>query len=397
MASPVAASSVAVSNDVCWLAIGGVWGLDTVALGRLKRFWPDPTEAMAALGDGADALQGIVRPSHRARIRSEVRCLGPAQVGHDLAVAGALVFDTTANRAFDRLDLDADWPPAISVLGVVGHLSERPSVAIVGMRKCSNLGAAFARSLAGSLVETGAVVVSGLAFGIDRAAHAGALDVGGPTVAVLAGGVSNVSPRRHQSIADSIVRSGGALVSHVPPRSPSPGWRFPVRNRLIAGLADVVVVVEAAFRGGALSTARHARDLGRTVMAVPGRPGDPHCEGTNALIADGAEVCRNVDDVLTAISLARPEPIRFHTSRSGPVSEPAGLSPSSETAQERPEALSAKQRSVLDLIGTNPILVDEVIDGADVEASEVIAALACLELAGVITFPTPATTVRTSA
>jgi DNA processing protein len=180
------------------------------------------------------------------------------------------------------------------------------SVAIVGARAATPLGAAFTRTLARDLAAAGLTIVSGLARGIDTAAHAGALAAGGRTVAVLGSGIDVVYPRENASLADAIA-AAGLLASQYPPGTAPQPFHFPRRNATIAGWSRLVVVVEAGEKSGALITARLALDEGREVMAVPGHPSQPCSAGTNALLRDGAALVRDAGDVLAELGLpARP-------------------------------------------------------------------------------------------
>jgi DNA processing protein len=193
-------------------------------------------------------------------------------------------------------------PP--ETLWVVGDAAtcDGPMVAIVGARAASADGKAVAWTLAGDLARAGLVVVSGLARGIDRAAHDGALDAGGKTVAVLGTGVDVVYPAEHAALAARIA-SHGALVSELPPGTPPRPAHFPLRNRIIAGLARAVVVVEAGEKSGALITAREALDQGRDVMAVPGRVPGGRYQGSHALIKDGAKLVESAVDILQELGV----------------------------------------------------------------------------------------------
>lgn len=177
-----------------------------------------------------------------------------------------------------------------------------PVVAVVGARGASASGSAFAQRLAGSLAAAGVCVASGLARGIDAGAHAGALERGGRTVAVLGCGIDRDYPAATSALAARIA-TAGAVISEYPPGTPPAPYRFPERNRIVAALADVTVVVEAAARSGALITARLALELGRDVMAVPGSPWLSGSEGVNALLRDGAPPVVGPDDVLVALGL----------------------------------------------------------------------------------------------
>jgi DNA processing protein len=176
-------------------------------------------------------------------------------------------------------------------------LAAQRAVAIVGTRTASSTGKRFAAALAQACAANGIGVVSGLARGIDAAAHERALEANGTTIAVLGTGLDIVYPARHRALQEQIAQLG-LLITEVPPGSRGHGGTFPLRNRMIAALAEVTVVVEAGKESGALITARVANDLGRTVCAVPGSVAAPECAGTNALIRDGAQVLLSPDDLL---------------------------------------------------------------------------------------------------
>lgn len=189
--------------------------------------------------------------------------------------------------------------PAVARLWVEGRTPDatQPAIAVVGSRAASAAGCARAVQFAGQLVQEGYAIISGGAFGIDAAAHRGALDAGGPTFAVLGCGVDVIYPDRHASLFAALVAAGGGLLSEYQPgTAPRPG-QFPARNRIIAALSDAVLVVEAQHRSGALGTARHAEKLGRPVLAVPGTV------GTDALIAAGrALAVTSADDLRDALA-----------------------------------------------------------------------------------------------
>ena len=182
-----------------------------------------------------------------------------------------------------------DPPPALWVRGALDPGEGAHAVAIVGARAATSLGQSFARVLAADLAAAGLTIVSGLARGIDTAAHVGALEAGGRTVAVLGSGIDRPYPHQNAGLAEAIAATG-ALVSEFPPGTEPWKSNFPRRNRTIAGWSRLVVVVEAGERSGALITARVALEEGRDVMAVPGHPSVPAAAGTNALLRDGAAV-----------------------------------------------------------------------------------------------------------
>ena len=262
-----------------------------------------------------------------------------------------------SSKLYPRLLAELHDPPAqLYVRGDVAVLSG-PAVAIVGARSCSAYGAQVARSVAGELAAAGLVVVSGLARGIDAEAHRGTLAVSGRTVAVLGCGIDRDYPRSHSELARRI-RADGAVVSEYPPGVEPAPWRFPARNRIIAGLCAATVVVEARERSGALITADFALELGRDVFAVPGEITSALSAGTNDLLRQGAAPLLSAADVLAALGFesdVRPLP---------PLS-PAGA-------------------QVLRILADGPRDADAVSRSSGRSTAEVAAVLVELELAGVV-------------
>jgi DNA processing protein len=273
----------------------------------------------------------------------------------------------------DCLRTLADTPPVLSVRGQV-ELLHGPAVAVVGARNASANGCVFARRLAHALAAAGVVVVSGLARGIDTAAHEGALAAGGATVSVVATGVDIAYPPENAALMEQIATSG-AVVSERPLGAIGRAKDFPRRNRVIAGLSLGVVVVEAAPASGSLITARLALDYGREVMAVPGSPMDPRHRGTNQLLREGAHLVENAADVLAVLGSMpprRPPPVR---AARVPQSEPRKVAPARAVS---PAGLADR---VLAALGPAPLAVDELIRECDAAASEMQAVLLELELA----------------
>jgi DNA processing protein len=262
-----------------------------------------------------------------------------------------------------RLTEIPDPPPA---LFVDGNLPQGPTVAIVGSRKASPTGLAVARSLGKALGERDVCVVSGLALGVDAASHQGSLDGGGPTVGVLGCGIDVVYPRSNRRLFEKVRESGAIISEYYLGESPL-AWRFPARNRIIAGLGEVLVVVEAAEKSGALITARHALDAGRDVWAVPGPPGVPECRGSNKLLADGAGVLWDIPEFVEAIA---PEPIR---ERGENVGEP-----------HIPEELPENEARALAGVGFESTSVDVAAGRSGLAVQDLLSALALLELKGYV-------------
>ncbi|HEX8621973.1 MAG TPA: DNA-processing protein DprA [Allosphingosinicella sp.] len=256
-------------------------------------------------------------------------------------------------------------PPALIAKG---HLTllDRPGVAMVGARNASAAACRFARSLAQALGEAGAVIVSGLARGIDSAAHDGALETG--TIAVVAGGIDIFYPPENEARQRAIAERG-LIVSEQPPGVEPRSRHFPSRNRIIAGLAHGTVVVEAAPRSGSLITARCAAEAGREVMAVPGSPLDPRAQGCNQLIREGATLVQSADDVLEAINPSRIRPFR-QPERDFGVPEVSA------------EADDAAREAVSALLNATPVPVDELVRQSALAPAIVQTVLLELELAG---------------
>jgi DNA protecting protein dprA len=172
------------------------------------------------------------------------------------------------------------------------------TVAIVGTRKPSAYGREIATKIASECAKNGIVVVSGLALGIDSIAHRAAIDSGGKTIAILANGVDKIYPRSHEDLGQKILQTNGAILSEYPNNTPARPWQFLARNRIVSGLADAVVIIEAASRSGTLSTANHALDQGKEIFAVPGNITSPLSAGCNQLIKNGANPLTSVEDLL---------------------------------------------------------------------------------------------------
>jgi len=202
---------------------------------------------------------------------------------------------------------DLESPPSVYVLG---QTTTAPAVAVVGTRRCTRYGLSLAEGFGRALAQSGWTTVSGLARGIDAAAHRGTLGGNGEAVAVLGSGIDVVYPTENGELYRSIIAGLGAVISEYPPGTPPDRWRFPARNRLIAAIASAVVVVEAGNKGGALITARLAAELGRPVFAVPGDVDRAASVGCNLLIRDGAIPALGVEDLIEELQLVLGKPPR---------------------------------------------------------------------------------------
>jgi DNA processing protein len=344
-----------------WLTLARTENVGPVTFDQLLRQFGEPARALAALPALA-ARGGRVQPlSIPPRARIEAELAAGERLGARLICACEPDFP-------DLLAALDPPPPLIWVRGDAGLL-QRPAVAVVGARIASAAGQRFARDLARQIGEAGYPVVSGMARGVDGAAHEGALASG--TIAVLGGGVDDTYPPEHAALYARLVAQG-CVVSESPPGARAQARDFPRRNRLISGLALAVVVVEAELRSGSLITARLAAEQGREVLAVPGSPLDPRAKGTNDLIRQGAALCEGVEDVLRAIaampSLREPEPDRYR----GPPAETDAVEAGLDALRERIAALASP----------TPVSRDELVRVTGAPTAAVYAALMELALAG---------------
>ena len=259
-------------------------------------------------------------------------------------------------------------PPLITVRGSSAVLV-RPAVAVVGSRNASIAGRKFAMQIAAGVGAADFVVASGLARGIDAAAHEAALATG--TVAVFAGGLAHPYPPENVDLAERIAGNGGALVSEMPVGHTPRGKDFPRRNRIISGMSVAVVVVEGALRSGSLITARRAADQGRLVFAVPGSPLDPRAGATNLLIKEGAHIVTGIEDILTEIQpmLGRPP-------------EPPALGEADDERDIAADAGDDERATIVAAMGRTPVEIDEIIRHTNLRPAIVRLVLLELELAG---------------
>ena len=375
-------SATAQSRDACGRQ---VWGgmddqtgtrlteeqrLDWLRLIRSENVGPRTFRALIDhFGDARAALDALPALARRGGAAAAVRIHPRAEAERELAAADRLgvsliaVVEAGYPRRLAEID---DAPPLLAVRGNAAALTQ-PMIAVVGSRNASAAGLKFAGRLARELSQAGYVIASGLARGIDAAAHRASQESG--TVAVLAGGQDCIYPPEHVALLEALLGQGAA-VSEMPL-----GWEprardFPRRNRIISGLSLGVVVVEAAERSGSLITARFALEQGREVFAVPGSPLDPRAGGTNGLIKQGATLVAEAADVLNVL-----QPIL------GALREPAGFGPTEP--QPEPDDVDAAPRArVLELLGPTPVSIDDLVRLAAASPAVVRIILLELELAG---------------
>ncbi len=271
---------------------------------------------------------------------------------------------TEANEGYPRLLREIPDPPG--VLFVRGKLEpgDALAIAIVGTRHATQYGLRQAERLAGSLARAGLTIVSGLARGIDAAAHRGALAAGGRTVAVLASGVLNVYPPEHQELAEQVAAQG-AVLSEAPSRAVPLGGAFPQRNRIISGLSLGALIVEAGDRSGALITARHAMEQGREVFAVPGRVDGRTARGCHRLIRDGAKLVETADDVLEEL---------------GPLVEATPRDDGQVVRHPAELLLNDLEQKVLSAVGTEATSLDSIVTETGLAVPQVLSTISVLEM-----------------
>ena len=328
-------------------------------------------------GSAAAAIDALPELSRRGGRRNPVRIASIAAAETEIGAARKAGARLVAAQEPDypwRLAMTEDAPPVIALRGEPA-LCNAPVIAIVGARNASSNGKRLARTIAQDLGAAGVVVASGLARGIDAAAHAGSLGTG--TVAVVAGGIEVCYPPEHDGLMEDIA-SRGAILAEQPVGTKPQGRHFPRRNRIISGIAAGVVVVEAAARSGSLITARCAGEQGRDVFAVPGSPLDPRCKGANGLLRDGAILTESADDILQSLHPGmRDAPARTAMSAlSAPPPEPPQPVADLEIADAR--------RSLASFLSPAPTPVDDLVREFGDDAPAVAAALLELELAGKI-------------
>ena len=319
-------------------------------------------------GDARAALERLPDLARRGGAARSGRICSEAEAQAELAAARKIGVSlvTPGEAAYPtRLATLDDAPPLLGVRGATDTLM-RPMIAIVGSRNASGAGLKFAGQLARELGEAGFVVISGLARGIDQAAHRAT--IGSGTVAVLAGGHDRIYPAEHEDLLPTLLETGGAIsempLGHVPRARD-----FPRRNRLISGASLGVVVIEAAHRSGSLITARMAAEQGREVFAVPGSPLDPRAAGTNDLIKQGATLTTEAADVINAVTPIMERPIMLGASEGD--GEPLDF-----------ETDSDERTRITDLLGPSPVSLDDLIRMSGASPATVRIVLLELELAG---------------
>lgn len=359
-------------------ALAGLPGMGPARLRALLRAW-GPAEAWRRVVAGrAHADRGVAQALGAARERATARwaraaaAIDPAEVLRAHAAAGVAVHLPGTAGYPTLLEADPEPPVVLFARGDPSVLDDRPRVAVVGTRSCTAAGASVAAELGRDLAAAGVVVVSGLAVGIDGAAHRGALEAGAaggaPPVGVVGSGLDVIYPARHRALWGEVA-GAGALLSEAPLGARPEPWRFPARNRVIAGLSELVVVVESHTSGGSLHTVDEAADRGVVVMAVPGSVRSPASDGTNQLLHDGCPPVRGVDDVLDAL------PARWSD-------RPVVRRPSPEAGADAGWRPSGDAAAVLDALGGEPAALEQLAVRTGLDLGPLAVALEQLVAAG---------------
>jgi DNA processing protein len=324
-------------------------------------------QLLRRFGDAGAALKGL--PDLAARGGKPYRVAAEGRIADEVAAlrkaGGRYLFHDSPDYPALLGELESA-PPILTMRGDPA-LAQRPCVAIVGARNASAAAIKLARQFAGALAEAGFVVVSGLARGIDGAAHAASLAHG--TIGVIASGIEIAYPPEHRDLQERIAQ-GGLLLAEQPPGTEPLARHFPSRNRIIAGLALGTLVVEAAPKSGSLITARLAGESGREVMAIPGSPLDARAQGCNQLIREGAMLVQSADDVIELLS--------------GFDGNPRSIFREMSAAYTAVDELANEPADIADLLTTAPISVDELIRQSSEPAAAVQLSLLELELAGLL-------------
>jgi DNA processing protein len=355
----MAAKQLSDAERSLWLRLYRSENVGPIAFRQLLQRYGTAQEALDALPDLAK------RGGKRG-----FKVFAAADAAREIDTLGKLGAKLIASCEPDYPALLREAEDAPALVAAIGHphIWEKPSVAIVGARNASFNGLRFAEDLARDLGDAGLCVVSGLARGIDTAAHKGSLATG--TVAVMAGGVDVCYPPENKGLYDRIAGSG-ALISELPPGIQPQARHFPRRNRIVAGMTLGTVVVEAALRSGSLITARLAGEYGREVFAVPGSPLDPRAKGANDLIRNGATLIETAKDVLDVV---------LRRSLAEPSKEHEELYASFSYLMDKD--IEQARLAVLERLGPVPTNVDEIVRECQLSAPAILAALLELELAG---------------
>ncbi len=355
-------------NLEAWLTLHLTPGLGPAACKRLTDFFGDPQKVLEADRQSLSKVPGVKKSSAEALAQRPAKEEVEKEI-NDARTKGVTII-TWEDATYPDLLRNIHTPPMVLYTkGLVEHLNS-PCLAIVGARAATSYGRQVSENMAYQLAQYDITVVSGLALGIDAAAHNGALDANGRTIAVLGCGIDIVYPRQNQALYEKISQKG-LLLSEYPFGTQPESFRFPARNRIISGLSLGVLVVEAARRSGSLITAELALEQGREVFAIPGMVHSPKSEGAHRLLKEGAKLVQHVDDILEELPL-----------KVSSVSQAEGQQASQDSALA--QTVSPEEMKVFSFLEVYPKPIDEIIAATGLTASTVNELLLLLELKGMV-------------
>ncbi len=344
-----------------WVWLASVYGLGARKFDALLERCGPPQQVWEEMGP---RIAEIVGPAAYQALRQARNPAYFDRLFEGLARCGAIAITRDDDEYPSNLRQIADPPPALFVRGRMA-LTDARAVGIVGARNCTAYGTRMARRIARELSEMGVTAVSGLARGVDAAAHRGAIDARARTVAVLGSGVDVIYPPEHQRLADEILDNGGSIISELLPSAPPTGRHFPARNRIISGMSHGLLLVEAARQSGAMGTVAFALEQGRDVFALPGQADSPLSASTHAIIRDGARLITSAADIMEDLNWS------------------AALSSPSHRVTEELPLTQAEQRVYNALLG-GPEDTDALVERLDMRPPELNSLLTILELQGLI-------------
>ena len=357
-------------NLLDWLTLNFLPGPGRMLINRLVDVLGTPGAVLAANEKELERIEGVGRRLIGALSDSAAREKALQAARRELAILAArnIVLICRDNPLYPELLGNIPDPPIMLYCRGDAACLSRPAIAVVGSRSATSYGRRIAFSLAGDLAVRGFCVVSGLALGVDGEAHAGALAGGGETVGVLGTGVDVVYPRQHAGLFREVA-GRGALVSEYPMGTAPDSFRFPERNRIISGLVQGVVVVEAGLKSGSLITARLALEQGREVFAVPGRIDSAKSSGTHRLLQEGAKLVNSVGDIIEELRLTM---------------APAERSAAVSGDDSRPAAVSSEEQRLLACLEVYPVTIDELVRNSGFATAKIFDLLLRLELKGIV-------------
>ena len=349
-------------QDVLQLAL--LPGIGPRHFARLSEHFGSAAAVLSASSDQLQAVEGIGAALSQTILSASTHNYGQTAMEHCRRSGLEVLLESQPEypRPLRRIH---DAPPVLFASGRIEPVDEL-AIAIVGTRHATAYGRMQATKIASGLARCGITIISGLARGIDGAAHQGALDANGRTIAVLGSGHDEMYPAEHTKLAQEVAKAG-CVLSEFPPWTKPRGPYFPQRNRLISGLSLGVLVIEAADRSGSLVTARHAMEQGREVFALPGPVSSRVSRGCHALIRDGAKLVENAEQIIDEL---------------GPLAESVRPSPEQDTVVRHPLELTLNEQelTILGLIGTEPTSIDAIISRAELPVQRVLSTLSVLEM-----------------